>query len=212
LVGGDGSIADIANGNVKAKKLKAKKLNIKKLKSKKLKSKKLKSKKLKSKKLKDEKLKVEKPKDQKLKVRSTLKAKIGRRQVAALPFRYNAAGSPEVLIVTSRETGRFIIPKGWPMKGHSDPEAAAKEAREEAGLKGKIRRKPIGSYKYWKRLSDHFRLIRVDVYLFEVSRQLETWREKQSRQMAWLSPHSAALLVDEPKLVTLIKNLEKSLE
>jgi 8-oxo-dGTP pyrophosphatase MutT (NUDIX family) len=138
----------------------------------------------------------------------TLKAKVRRRQVAALPVRYNAAGSPEVLIVTSRETGRFIIPKGWPMKGRADPEAAAKEAREEAGLKGKIHRKPIGSYKYWKRFPDHFQLIKVDVYLLEVSEQLKIWAEKHSRSTAWLSPKSAALLVDEPMLVTLIENFE----
>jgi 8-oxo-dGTP pyrophosphatase MutT (NUDIX family) len=138
-------------------------------------------------------------------------SKQGRRQVAALPFRLDAQGSPEVLIITSRETGRFVLPKGWPVKGLSDPQAAAKEAREEAGLKGKIGRKPIGNYQYWKRLPDHFRLIKVDVYLLEVSRQLETWREKQSRRTAWLSPESAALLVDEPKLISLIQNLKQSL-
>jgi 8-oxo-dGTP pyrophosphatase MutT (NUDIX family) len=157
------------------------------------------------------KVEAKKIKAKKMKAERTLKAKARRRQVAALPVRYNAAGSPEVLIVTSRETGRFIIPKGWPMKGRSDPEAAAKEARDEAGLKGKIRRKSIGSYKYWKRLSDHFRLIKVDVYLLEVSGQLQTWREKQSRKMAWLSPRNAALLVDEPKLMALLGKLEKSL-
>jgi hypothetical protein len=54
--------------------------------------------------------------------------------------------------MTSRGTGRFIIPKGWPMKNHSDPFAAAREARQEAGLIGEIRRKPIGHYIYWKRL------------------------------------------------------------
>ena len=69
------------------------------------------------------------------------------------PFRY-VARSLEVLIITSRETGRFIISKGWPMKGHADHDAAATEAREEAGLIGKVRRKPIGKYTYWKRLTE----------------------------------------------------------
>jgi 8-oxo-dGTP pyrophosphatase MutT (NUDIX family) len=104
-----------------------------------------------------------------------------------------------------REIGRFIIPKGWPMKGRTDPEVAAIEAREEAGLIGNVRRKPIGKYTYWKRLAEEFRL--VEVYPLKVSRQLETWREKQSRQMAWLSPDKAAILVDEPQLITLIQNL-----
>jgi 8-oxo-dGTP pyrophosphatase MutT (NUDIX family) len=136
-----------------------------------------------------------------------VKAQARHRQVAALPFRY-AAGSLEVLIITSRETGRFIIPKGWPMKGRADPDAAAIEAREEAGLIGKVRRKPIGKYSYWKRLTDRFHFVKVDVYPLEVRRQLEAWPEKQSRQMAWLSTDKAANLVDEPQLITLIQNLE----
>jgi 8-oxo-dGTP pyrophosphatase MutT (NUDIX family) len=153
-----------------------------------------------------EKIKAETKKKEKVKANS------GHRQVAALPFRYTTSGSLEVLIITSRETGRFIIPKGWPMKGRADPEAAAIEAREEAGIIGKVRRRPIGKYSYWKRLADQFRLVKVDVYPLEVTRQLETWPEKQSRQMAWLSPDKAAILVDEPQLITLIQNLEKLLQ
>src|SRR5580658_9664578 len=72
-----------------------------------------------------------------------------RLQIAALPSRRTAAGGVEVLLITSRETGRFIIPKGWPMKQLSDPDAAAREAYEEAGVVGKVKRKPIGDYFYW---------------------------------------------------------------
>jgi 8-oxo-dGTP pyrophosphatase MutT (NUDIX family) len=146
----------------------------------------------------------------KIKAKKAIKAAARRRQVAALPVRHTASGSREVLVITSRKTGRFIIPKGWPMKGRSDADAAALEAREEAGVVGKVRRKPIGSYTYWKRLVDEFRLVEVHVYLLKVSRQLETWQEKQSRQMAWLSPTDAALLVDEPQLVALIQDFETS--
>jgi 8-oxo-dGTP pyrophosphatase MutT (NUDIX family) len=148
---------------------------------------------------------------EKIKVKDIVKAGSGRWQVAALPFRYTGAGFLEVLIITSRETGRFIIPKGWPMKGHADPDAAAIEAREEAGVAGKIRRESIGKYVYWKRLADQFELVEVAVYPLEVSRQLQTWREKQSRQMAWLSLEDAATLLDEPQLIALIRNLEKLL-
>ena len=88
----------------------------------------------------------EKIKAKGIKKKEKVKADSGQWQVAALPFRYVAPGSLEVLIITSRETGRFIIPKGWPMKGRADPEAAAIEAREEAGVVGKINRKPIGRY------------------------------------------------------------------
>jgi 8-oxo-dGTP pyrophosphatase MutT (NUDIX family) len=93
-----------------------------------------------------------------------VKAEVHGRQIAALPFRYAAAGSLEVLIITSRETGRFLIPKGWPMKGRTDHEAAAVEAREEAGVVGKVHCKSVGKYIYWKRLADQFRLVEVDVY------------------------------------------------
>ncbi|MGB7917572.1 MAG: NUDIX domain-containing protein, partial [Rhodomicrobium sp.] len=63
-----------------------------------------------------------------------------RRQVAALPLRLAKNGAIEILLVTSRDTGRWIIPKGWTSKRIKDCKAAAREAREEAGVKGKILR------------------------------------------------------------------------
>ena len=128
-----------------------------------------------------------------------------KRQIAALPFRRTAAGGIEVLLITSRETGRFIIPKGWPMKRLSDPDAAAREAYEEAGVVGKVRRKPIGDYFYWKRLERMFEFLKVEVYALEVREQREDWPEKNSRRCGWLSPKDAATLVDEPGLMALIQ-------
>lgn len=128
-----------------------------------------------------------------------------KRQVAALPFRLSASGAVEILVITSRETGRFIIPKGWPMKRLRDPDAAAREAYEEAGVTGKIRRKSVGSYNYWKRLTSTFELVEVEVYPLEVQEQHEDWPEKGRRQKAWLSPKDAALLIDEPDLATLVR-------
>src|SRR3974390_952808 len=69
---------------------------------------------------------------------------VARRQVAALPLRRTKSGALEVLLVTSRGTGRWIIPKGWPSKRLRDRKAAAREAREEAGVKGKILPKARG--------------------------------------------------------------------
>src|SRR5271154_6680552 len=103
-------------------------------------------------------------------------------QVAALPLRFDTGGVARVLLVTSRETGRWIIPKGWPMKGRARQEAAATEAREEAGLVGRPSKKPIGTYSYFKRGSAHFDICRVDVFLLEVDRQLKRWKEKGQRQ------------------------------
>ncbi|RVD47883.1 NUDIX hydrolase, partial [Mesorhizobium sp. M8A.F.Ca.ET.023.02.2.1] len=70
------------------------------------------------------------------------------RQVAAIPFRLNARGDIEVMLVTSRTTRRFIVPKGWPMKGKSGRKAATIEALEEAGVRGKTLKRPAGTYSY----------------------------------------------------------------
>jgi 8-oxo-dGTP pyrophosphatase MutT (NUDIX family) len=71
-------------------------------------------------------------------------------QVAALPYRFSEEGEVEVLLLTSRGTGRFVVPKGWPMKGRRDCDAAAREAPEEAGVEGFLGRSPIGAFSYQK--------------------------------------------------------------
>lgn len=129
-------------------------------------------------------------------------------QVAALPFRVKD-GRIEVLLVTSRATKRWLIPKGWPMKGKKPHKAAAQEAAEEAGVKGAIKPKPIGHYEYWKRRTEHFDLCRVDVYPLEVSKQLKAWREKGQREAHWFNVEEAAHQVLEPALAELIRGLPK---
>lgn len=137
------------------------------------------------------------------------KAKKGEtiRQVAAVPFRLNERQELEVMLVTSRETRRFIVPKGWPMKGKSGRKAATIEAEQEAGVAGKALQKPAGTYCYWKRLANRFVRVKVVVYLLEVTEELASWRERSARQRAWLSPSEAALLIDEPELSTLVRGL-----
>jgi 8-oxo-dGTP pyrophosphatase MutT (NUDIX family) len=127
-------------------------------------------------------------------------------QVAALPFRIKN-GRVEVLLVTSRETKRWLIPKGWPIKGKKPHKAAALEAREEAGVKGEVDDKPLGHYKYWKRRAAHFDLCRVNVYPLEVSKQLRSWREKGQRDAQWFEVEEAAHQVLEPALAELIRSL-----
>lgn len=134
------------------------------------------------------------------------KARI-RKQVAALPVKLDPEGRTRVLLITSRETKRFIVPKGWPMKGHRDYRAAAIEAQEEAGVIGRVGKKPVGSYMYWKRRAERFELCRVKVFILEVERQLPAWREKDQRQGAWFLIADAADLVDETGLVTILRKL-----
>lgn len=131
-----------------------------------------------------------------------------RAQVAALPVRKSAAGT-EVLLITSRETRRWIIPKGWPMKGRKDAQAAAQEALEEAGVRGKVHKRPIGAYTYQKRLTGSVEACRVMVYVLEVDKLLASWKEKDQRRREWFSPASAADKVSEPQLATIILSIAK---
>ncbi|MER8463488.1 NUDIX hydrolase [Mesorhizobium sp. M1409] len=143
------------------------------------------------------------------KKKAVRKAKKGERirQVAAIPFRLNARGDIEVMLVTSRTTRRFIVPKGWPMTGKSGRKAATIEAQEEAGVLGKTLKQPAGTYSYWKRLANRFVRVDVIVYLLEVTEELADWQEAKRRQRAWLAPADAAMLIDEPELSTLVKTL-----
>ena len=126
-------------------------------------------------------------------------------QIGALPWR-RRDGALEVLLVTSRETRRWVAPKGWPMPYKSDAEAAATEAWEEAGVKGLIGPVPIGGYSYSKRLKDGSeRPCRVKVYPLEVTVDRDDWPEAAQRDRRWMSPAEAADLVAEPELARLLR-------
>jgi 8-oxo-dGTP pyrophosphatase MutT (NUDIX family) len=131
-----------------------------------------------------------------------------RRQVAALPLRQAKDGALEILLVTSRGTGRWIIPKGWPSKRLKDCKAAAREARQEAGVKGKIFRKAIGTYRYIKRELDNDALIEVRVFLLKVSKHYKRWPEHRERRRAWFDIEDAASRVSDPELSSLIGMLQ----
>jgi 8-oxo-dGTP pyrophosphatase MutT (NUDIX family) len=130
-------------------------------------------------------------------------------QVAALPLMVGNDGITRVLLLTSRETKRWVIPKGWPMKGRKPYEAAAQEALEEAGVVGRPSRKPVGTYSYFKRREAHFDFCAVDVYLLMVDKQRKTWREKDERDTRWFTLDEAATLVQEPGLIALLRDLAR---
>jgi 8-oxo-dGTP pyrophosphatase MutT (NUDIX family) len=127
-------------------------------------------------------------------------------QYAALPWRREAGGQIKVLVITSRETRRWVIPKGWPMKGRTPGEAAVQEAYEEAGVVGQAGAKAIGVYAYDKRLRDGaLQPIRVRVFPMEVLVERLAFPEQGQREKRWVSPPQAAELVDEPELKALIR-------
>ncbi|MCS0496415.1 NUDIX hydrolase [Ancylobacter mangrovi] len=131
-------------------------------------------------------------------------------QVGALPFRVDDQGRLQILLVSSRETHRAVIPKGWPMRNRKDWKSAQIEARQEAGIVGDISRKRIGQYLYWKRLDTHFALVKVSVFPLAVRRQLGDWPERHERERRWMTPEDAALLVDETDLGALITEFAQS--
>lgn len=128
------------------------------------------------------------------------------RQVAALCYR-EQDGDKEVLMITSRRTGRWIIPKGWPIDGLGFPDAALYEAWEEAGVKrGRIAGKAKGSYRYRKRLQNGAeRRCLVDVFPVKVDSVAGTYPESAVRQRRWVPRDEAANLVKEPELRRIIR-------
>jgi 8-oxo-dGTP pyrophosphatase MutT (NUDIX family) len=133
--------------------------------------------------------------------------KSDRQQVGALCVRRADDGSQQVLLITSRGSGRWVIPKGWPTKRLKDHKAAAREAEQEAGVLGKVKSKPIGNYTYPKTDGASAQSLRVAVFLLSVRRERRRWPERDERRRAWFPLHKAAKEVSEPELRTLIRGV-----
>jgi 8-oxo-dGTP pyrophosphatase MutT (NUDIX family) len=137
-------------------------------------------------------------------VRRLFGAERCRLQVAALPWRKTDDGI-EVMLITSRDTRRWVLPKGWPEEDEPLYEAAAREAVEEAGISGGIAQKMAGSYFYNKVHSSGAESpCEVQVFPLEVKEVAAKWREKGQRKRKWVKPREATRMVNEPDLVKLI--------
>jgi 8-oxo-dGTP pyrophosphatase MutT (NUDIX family) len=127
-------------------------------------------------------------------------------QYGVLPLRRGADGRLEVMLITSRDTKRWVVPRGNPIAGKSPPESAAQEAFEEAGIVGMVDPEAIGLYSYEKR-----RRLRgpvpASVHLFRmnVAEQHEDWPEKDQRERRWFAAEEAAAAVHEEELARLIR-------
>jgi 8-oxo-dGTP pyrophosphatase MutT (NUDIX family) len=132
-------------------------------------------------------------------------------QYAALPYRSGGKSGTEVMLVTSRGTRRWIIPKGWPQQGKAPHHSAAREAFEEAGVVGVVRPKPLGTFAYRKRLKNGASIVcEVKVYPLRVLRQSDQWPERQQRKTRWLSVKEAAQAVQEPMLSRIIRRFPRT--
>lgn len=131
-----------------------------------------------------------------------------RLQVAALCYRSGETGK-EVLMITSRGTGRWILPKGWPIDGKNGPDSALQEAWEEAGVrKAQISDRPIGEYNYMKRHDNGTdEPVTTLIFAAEVEELHDSYPEAAERNRQWMPPQEAATLVHEPQLQDVLRQL-----
>jgi predicted phosphate transport protein (TIGR00153 family) len=131
-----------------------------------------------------------------------------------LPYRAesDALDAPvRILLITSRETRRWVIPKGNTPSGMMSHRAAAMEAEEEAGVLGAVCPTPLGSYRYRKRRGNGASLmVDVEVFPLAVSRELPHWKESRERERRWFGLAEAADAVEESDLRDLIRSFKAS--
>lgn len=130
-----------------------------------------------------------------------------RTQFGALCFRVHD-GRVEILLITSRGTGRWIVPKGWPMDGETPAAAAATEAYEEAGVIGKVHDQVLGFYSYSKGIDGDFLPCVVAVFPLKVDKLVRDFPEAGQRKRRWVSQKKAAAMVHEPELRRIIKHFD----
>ncbi|WP_157015382.1 NUDIX hydrolase [Mesorhizobium xinjiangense] len=125
-------------------------------------------------------------------------------QVAALPYRL-VDGETEIMLITSKDTGRWVLPKGWPEGDEAGHDAAGREAMEEAGIRGAIAKDETGRYFYGKGLRSGLKQrCEVIVFPLAVEQVSSKWPEKGERLRRWFKPHEAARVVNEPDLAEIL--------
>ncbi|HEX8307462.1 MAG TPA: NUDIX hydrolase [Allosphingosinicella sp.] len=127
-------------------------------------------------------------------------------QYGVIPVRRSADGGLEVLLITSRETRRWVVPRGNPIPGKSPAESAAQEAFEEAGIVGTVEPEAIGRYSYEKRRRSGAAVpAMVHLFLMPVAEERDEWPEKGERERRWFAGEEAAAMVHEDELARLIR-------
>lgn len=130
------------------------------------------------------------------------------RQFAALPYRVDRSG-PRILLITTRGKGKWLIPKGWPVKGRRSRGTAAQEAFEEAGVVGKVARRSVGRFKHRKKVGAQILNCSVSIFPLKVHRKLKRWPERGQRKRRWFKSKKAATLIESNELRRIIRDLGK---
>lgn len=127
-------------------------------------------------------------------------------QHAALCYRQTPKGRTKILLITSRDTGRWVLPKGWADPGEAGVDSARREAHEEAGVVALPAGIAAGTYHYDKRMPKNCTIpCTVDVHVMKVDRLESDYREAGQRTLKWFSPRAASSLVDEPGLRQILR-------
>jgi 8-oxo-dGTP pyrophosphatase MutT (NUDIX family) len=133
-------------------------------------------------------------------------------QYGALPYRVTASGSLELLLVTTRQSNRWIVPKGHRIKGLTPAQCAAREAFEEAGVRGAVEKKPIGAFRFVKTVDDALGVMcEVRIFPLKVKRELPNWPEAPERTPRWFEPSAALAVVNDSGLRTPISRLVETM-
>jgi len=130
-----------------------------------------------------------------------------RSQFAALCYR-KKEGKVQVCLVTARKSGRWILPKGWPMDGATPAEAAAVEAWEEAGITGTPVDHCLGVFSSVKPLGATEAPVVVMVYPVKITKEHDRWPERKQRRRKWMNPKKAAKRLTEPELRQIVANFD----
>lgn len=130
-------------------------------------------------------------------------------QFGALPWRRRKDGRIEVMLVTSRVSRHWLIPKGWRIAGKSECRSALQEAFEEAGVRGDGSKHPVGHYNYVKVLKDGTSIpCVVTVFGLKVRKLLDKWPESAQRTRQWFPLDEAPAAVNEAGLARMLDALD----
>ncbi len=135
---------------------------------------------------------------------------VGELQSGVIPYAIVEA-TPVFLLVTSRQRGHWIFPKGRIPERMTPWESAVREAYDEAGVEGVVATEPIGSYRAWKTRGMRRMVIEVEMYPLRVERQLDAWRETGERYRHWVTLAEAARLITNKQIVELVRGFARDL-
>ncbi|TCS65599.1 8-oxo-dGTP pyrophosphatase MutT (NUDIX family) [Primorskyibacter sedentarius] len=129
-------------------------------------------------------------------------------QCAALCYRIRK-GKPQILLITTRGSNRWILPKGWPVPGKTPGQSAQVEAWEEAGVRGALHDQCIGLFTYFKAGGRQTGMTCMAmVHPLKVKALSKTYPEAGQRKRKWFGRKKAAAYVQEPELAQLLLHFD----